>query len=297
MNTYLSHLDYQRSPTGNETATLVGNSLRLSHPVNAGDTAIFVTPNTTVQLNAYDQLTIFDGSSSEVVTVGATVGVGSASFQVASPGFQFAHASGVPLCSDGTQGSLAQTIIDACAALEAYCRQPLLQATYTSEALTLRTTRAMITRDRRVLLRPRRFPVQSISALALQIDAQTTYTLDPTQAQIDSDAQLIKVAQINPTASSQAYYSRTPLLPTTPGQALLTYIAGYVYAQLPYDIRRAAVLLTSELLSDRRNPTGAAELQQGKQHLVTRLRGDTSGDSLLTMRAHKYLDPYRQRAV
>lgn len=296
LNLYLDPYAYQRAATGNDISQLVANLCRIKAPgVVQGATTLPLTTPTNAALNLYDEVVIFDGPASEIVTVAATAPQGGTSLTISAT--QYAHAAGIAVCSDGPQGALAQSIIDASAALEAYCRQPMFQTLYSNEKLPLRTTRAMITRDCRVLIRPRRAPVQSVSALALLLDATVTYTLDAAQCQIDSEGWLVAVAQVNPTGSSQAYYVRTPIAQTTPGLAQISYTAGFAPAVLPGEIRRAAILLTSDLLADRRNPTGAAEVQQGKQHLVTRLRGDTSGDSVLTMRAHKYLDPYRQRAM
>jgi hypothetical protein len=51
--------------------------------------------------------------------------------------------------------------------------------------------------------------------------------------------------------------------------------------------------VVSELLSQRRNPTGAARVHQGKFELEARLRGDETGDSILLMQAKAALEPYR----
>lgn len=273
MNTYLSHLDYQRAPTGNETATLVGNSLRLSHPVAVGDTAIFVTPNTTVQLNAYDQITIFDGPYSEVVTVGATVGVGSASFQIASPGFQFAHVSGVPMCSDGTGGSLSQTIINASEEVESICRQPLLQAVYT-ETYSLQSMQASLDAIGTLNVRTTKNPVTSVASALLTTDV--------------ASGQAIAVTNVKYQGQVVSIVGAGGSIPRcTNGFIDLTFTAGFVYAALPQKIKQACIWLTSELLSDRINPTGAAIDMQGKIHTQYRLKDEKK--SSLYMRAEEAL--------
>jgi hypothetical protein len=293
MNLYLDPYSYIRAATGHDTSQLVGNLCRLASPVAALATTLSLTAALTSQLNQYDQIYLFDGSASEIATLAQPAAVGAT--QISVQALASAHAAGVPFCSDGSVGSLAQCIIDASAAVESYCRQPLYQASYSAEELPLRTSRAMITRDCRVLIRPRRAPVQSVSAVALQIDALLTYTLDASMCQIDSEGWLVTVSQIQPTGNAQAYYTRMPIAQTTPGLVQISYVAGFAPTALPGEIRRAAVLLTSDLLADRRNPTGAAEYRQGRMQLVSRLRGDTSGDSVLTIRAHKWLDPYRQK--
>lgn len=55
----------------------------------------------------------------------------------------------------------------------------------------------------------------------------------------------------------------------------------------------AAVWVVADLLSQRLNPTGAAEYQLGKRRVTQRQRGDLVGDSILLLRAHDALQPYR----
>ena len=62
---------------------------------------------------------------------------------------------------------------------------------------------------------------------------------------------------------------------------------------MPYDIQQAAIWVTSDMLSQRANPTGAAEVALGKRTHVFRQRGDTVGDSILLLRAHDALQPYK----
>lgn len=296
MNTYIDCFQYLRSPTGQDSATLVGNVARLSSATLVGATSLPLSAATTVALNAYDQVTIFDGSSSEVAVVSNVTNQGATSIPVQA--LQFAHAKGTALCSDGAQGSLAAMIVEASAQVEEYCRQPLLLATYSNESLPLRTTRAAVTRDYALMLRPKRFPVVSVSAITAQLTGQATLPLSVANAQIDSDAQLVTLLTM--TASSGGAMTfwgsvSPPIKPTTPGFVTLSYTAGYAYTSLPQSVRQACTWLTSDLLSDRQNPTGAAEIKLGSLALVTRLRGETTGRSVLVMRAEKALDPYRQR--
>lgn len=296
MNTYISIYDYLRAGTGQDTATVLGNVSRIASPgISAGATSISLTTPTTVALNAFDPITIFDGANSEQVTVSTTTGAGASSLPVSAT--QYAHVAGTPLCSDGVQGSLAEMIVNASAQLETYCRQPLLQATYSNEELPLRTMRAAVTRDYRMLLRPKRFPVQSVSAATLQINGMTTVTLSTSYAQLDADAQLVTFTQMSSSTGTTTFWGvfAPPVFPTTPGFVSLSYTAGFAYAALPYDIKQACIWLVSDLLSDRQNPTGAAEIKLGNMQLVTRLRGETSGDSVLVIRAKKALDPYKQK--
>src|SRR6266699_1695830 len=169
-NTYITPHEYKRATTGQEITSLLGNLLRLSSAVGAAGTTLPVTPNTTVNLAVNDPIWIFDGVSSEMVTVTATTASGASSIPVTA--LSYAHSTGVALCSDGTIGSLGQAIESASIEVENICRQPLLQATYTEE-LQLRTMTASINSDGALAIRPRRFPVQSISALSLGMDTST----------------------------------------------------------------------------------------------------------------------------
>jgi hypothetical protein len=62
---------------------------------------------------------------------------------------------------------------------------------------------------------------------------------------------------------------------------------------VPYDIQQAAIWVTADLLAQRLNPTGAAEVALGKRTHVFRQRGDAVGDSILLLRAHDALQPYK----
>jgi hypothetical protein len=296
LNTYIDCFQYVRAPTGHDTTTLVGNLSRLSSATSVGATSIPLQIPTTVLLNAYDNVTIFDGSSSEIAVVSTMTPQGATSIPVQA--LQYAHITGTPLCSDGSQGSLAAMIIDASAQIEEYCRQSLLQATYSNETLPLRTTRAAVTRDYRLLFRPKHFPVTNVSAITALLSDGVTLSLSTSYAQLDADAQLVTMTQLSTTAQSQTTFwgnVSPPMYPTTPGFLQISYTAGYTAASMPPSIRQACIWMTSDLLSDRQNPTGAAEIQLGQMHLVTRLRGETTGRSVLVMRAEKALDAYKQK--
>ena len=87
--------------------------MRFTSIGHVADTTLKNTPNLTVQLNAYDQVTIFDEPNSEVVIVAAQANVNATSFTIQAPGLQFQHAAGIPMCSNGVLGSLADQIVDA----------------------------------------------------------------------------------------------------------------------------------------------------------------------------------------
>lgn len=298
MNLYTDPYRYIRAATGHDTSTVIGNLSRIASPgISIGATSITLTVPTSKVLNVYDIVTIFDGSNSEEVTVTATANQGATSITVSAT--QYAHATGTVIASDGTQGSLASMIANASAAIEAYCRQSLLQTTHSNERLPLRSTRAAVTRDYQLVLRPKQFPVNSVTACTASLDNTTTLTFDTAQAFIDADGLTVTLAQMSTTSGSTNWWGNIspPLYPTTPGWVQLSYMAGYTYAALPNEVHQACIWIASDLLSDRRNPTGAAETQYGDVKLTTRLRGDNSGRSVLVIRAYEILDRYRQRAM
>ena len=295
MNTYISWVDWSRSVTGLEWASLVGNTGRITAPVSIGATTLSVTA-LTVQLNQYDVLTIYDGSSSENVTVQATAAVNATSVTVSAAAF--AHIAGTPFSTDGILGSLAEHILRSSQLLETICKQSLFQSTYTNELLAMPTMRASIDNQYALHFRPRHWPVTSLSALAITTVPGNTITFDPTQVLIDSDKQICMMPNLQPLpvlGSSQAPY---PIWNVTSryreAQVTLSYVAGY--ATLPYDIIEAAVLLVSDQLAKRDNPIGALEVSSGNRHISAAIRGETTGDSILFKRAKKILDNYTVQA-
>lgn len=291
-NIYITALEYKRATTGQEITTLLGNLLRLSSAVSANGVAL-PTPATTVALNQYDIITIFDGSNSEQVEVTANTPQNSTSIPVSA--LQFSHAAGTLYCSDGTLGSLGEAIFIASATVESICEQPLLQATY-AEDYTLRTPAAVINSDLQLWVRPRRFPVTAVSALSIETSVGDTITLDPAQAIIGSTQRLISVPVISALGSGGSLLQlRPPVDQTSSGFVNLTYTSGFVYTLLPWDIKQAAIWLTSDVLSDRLNSTGAAEYQVGSVRRTAFLRGDLTGDSALYKRAVSRLELYRRQ--
>lgn len=297
-NSYLSAHDYRRATTGQEIASILGNLLRIGPgAVAQGATNLPVTPNTTIALNAYDPVTIFDGSSTEVVQVGsAGAVVGSPSIPLLS-GVQFGHVAGTSCCSDGVEGSLAEAILEGSAEVERICRQPLLLATYT-DLLPLLSMRAAVDNGSRLLLRPRQSPAASVSAITIYFTPNSTLALNTSQATIDSTGKTIDISALDTVQSgnNNALYLLNYLDNATPGDVGVTYTAGFAYLSLPLYIRRAAVLLVSDVLSDRLNPAGAALTRQGQLQQETYLRGDLSGESALWKRARKLLQPVIQEA-
>ncbi|HKT40519.1 MAG TPA: hypothetical protein VJR48_19260, partial [Ktedonobacterales bacterium] len=193
-------------------------------------------------------------------------------------------------------GSLAETILRASAWMEGYCQQGTaadrsLYALSRTEQWGMPGSRAWIDRDVIAVVRPGHFPVQSVSSLTLDQGEVGAFALDVAQAQLPSDGRLIEVplfAGIDPllalSRSLRTWIS-------------VTYVGGITPGALPYDLTQACIWVTSELLAERRNPSGAARIRQGKFELQARPWGDRSGDSTLLLQAKAALEPYRAQAL
>ncbi len=295
---YVDHFTFLRNPSGLETASLLGNSLRFSAPGHVGDTTLNCTPVLTVQLNQYDRVTIFDGPNTEVVIVAATASVGASSFTIQSPGLAFQHAAGVAMCSDGVLGSLADTLVNASSDLEDICNQSLFQATWTGEILPMPSMQASIDNQSALTFRPKHYPVTAVSAIQLNAVQGSSVTFDATQAFIDVNQQLVKIPVLNMTGSGgQVFFSPPPFDRTAQQWLTISYTAGFAASALPGEILEAACLLASDILSKRQNPTGADSISLGKKMLTAVIRGDQSGESLLVKQARRKLRRYTRKVV
>jgi hypothetical protein len=298
MNTYIDCFDYTRHPSGLETASLIGNIGRTTG-VLQGATSLPVTPVLAVALNQYDQVTVFDSTQSEVLVVGAGGAVAGSSSIPLQQATQYAHAGGVAFCTDGVKGSLAQAIVDACSFLESICRQSIWESVYTTEILKMPTMRAALDNEGALFFRPRHFPITALTALAIStVQSVPGIAYDVTQAYIDSDHQTVSVPNLQPlpiggNESQMPYTAITPPISRRTNAWLFPqYSAGYAVGALPGDVHDAALLLTSETLSRRQNPTGSAEVDLGDKRLVAFLRGDLSGESGWLKAARTKLAPY-----
>jgi hypothetical protein len=245
-------------------------------------------------------LWILDGPYCEVAQV--TGSPDGTHLTLAAPGTAFDHAAGVSASQAGAGGSLAEALLRAGAWIENYCRQGSpggdrsLYAVSRAERWGMPGSRAWLDNGDVLSVRPGHFPVRSVEALSVTLADGTVVTLDVSQAQIVASARLIEL----PVALAGGAY------PTVPDGPLLsrarrqwvgvTYTGGIpVGTMAPYDVQQACVWVASELLSQRRNPWGAARVQQGKFELEARLRGDASADSILIVQAKAALEPYRAR--
>jgi hypothetical protein len=290
-STYLDHFAYQRMPHGLSLSSYIGNSARLANDISAGATSLPLNTATTVDLNQYDQLYIFDGLNSEIVTVATAAQMPATSITVSPTAY--AHTQGVALCSDGTAGSLGTQLFTTGQWVEDICHQSLWVSTYSNEILSMPTMRAALDEQGQLWFRPRHFPITSLSSLSLQVGNYTATSYDASQAIIDGDRQLVQVPTLQPVSSgSQPPYT---LLRSTVGRgtkATLTITYNSGYTQLPNTVQRACSLLVNQCFVELSNPIGADDMMQGRRSVTFTLRGDTSGESLLVKQARKLLQPY-----
>ena len=301
---YLSHFDYIASPAGLEYASLLGNSLRLSSAVVAGATSLPVVSNTTVQLNQFDAITIYDGPLSEQVLVASATAPGAGSIPIMAPfgvpytGLMNDHTQYAPCSSPGTQGDLGTEILKASAWIENVTKQSLWQTTQT-ENLKMPTMRASLDNQGALNFRTRQYPITAISSLYLGVTLATLQQYDQTQCVIDVN-ELVNVPQLVPVgsgnnSSAPHVLSPVPFSRRANAWCQVTYTAGYTAATMPSDIKDAGVLRTSALLSRRQNPTGADGLDFADKKIQATQRGDSSPYSLLSKEAQQILSNYSLR--
>ena len=297
MNTYLDCFDFLRSTSGLETQSLIGNAARFTSAQAQSATSLSVPTSgigsLTVALNQFDRITIFDGSNSETVRVGAGGAAVAATTVPLMDALQFPHAVGVAWCSDGFAGSLADQISAASAWIETQCYQPLLSTTWANEAIGMPSLRASFANDGGLTFRPRHWPVSSVTALKIAVTQTLATTYDATQVFVDGNRRLCSVPNLIQFPAQQSSNSiPPPPSRSQSAQLILTYQAGYAYSALPADVKEAAILITAELISKRHNPVGAPDLADGASRISVVLRGDLSGESILVKKAIKILSHY-----
>ena len=292
---YISWVDYTLSPEGLEYASLLGNACYLSSAVTAGAISLPVTPGTTVNLNFLDKITIYDGLSTEQVMVASTTNAGASSIPLMAPGLQYAHAQYTPCSSKGTLGDLGSEILKASGWLENITKQSLWNTTQT-ETLRMPSMRASIDNPQVLTFRTKQYPIAAINSLFIGTNLSTLQQYDQTQAIIDAN-ELVTVPQLIATGSGSSTYSIVQSQVNRRMNAYLqvNYTAGYTASAMPSDVKDAAILLTSSLLSRRDNPIGADSVKEGQGQIVATLRGDQSGDSLLVKNAKFLLSNYTLR--
>jgi hypothetical protein len=222
---------------------------------------------------------------------------------LAAPGTAFAHAAGVGVSQAGSSGALAELIARASAWIEGYCAQGVpgdrsLFALARTERWTMPSTRAHLDRDGVLVVRPGHFPVQSVSALSVELGQGQTLAFDASQIELPSAGRVIALPYLlaaSPSPGQQLLLETHGLARGRRQWAVLTYLGGLTAGTLPYDVQQACAWVVGDLLGQRQNPTGAAELHLGKKSLIARQRGDLTGDSLLLLRAKAILEPHKER--
>lgn len=289
---YLDIGDYLRAPTNQETASLLGLNTTLTGAVTAGALTLPVASSTGW---AAGPVWLLDGPWAEVAQV--TGSPDGATLTLAAPGVAQAHGAGVSVSQAGSTGALAEVILRASAWIENYCRQGVpggrsLFALPRVERWGLPGPRAWLEPDGALAVRPGHFPIQSVTALSVETSPGAALALDATQAELPADGRLIELPSM---ALSGA--SANPPLGLARGRRAwvsLSYTGGPAApGAVPYDLRQACLWVVSDLLAQRRNPTGAAAVRMGRFELQARPRTDPSGDSLLLIRAKAALQAYR----
>lgn len=294
LSAYIDVPTYLRAPANQETASLLGMNTT-SAGIQPAGTAAFVVASSAGW--AAGPAWILDGPTSEVVQV--TGSVDGTHITLAAPGTAFAHNAGVSISQAGVKGSLAEVILRASVWIENYCQQGTaggdrsLFALARTERWGMPTTRAWIDRDNVVSIRLGHFPIQSVSSLSIELGQGYSLALDVSQAEIPTMGRLIEVPYLSLITPQVAQLALRGLSRSRRQWAVIAYTGGITPGSVPYDVHQAAIWVTSDMLSQRANPAGAAEVQLGKRTTIFRQRGDTVGDSILLLRAHDALQPYK----
>ena len=176
-----------------------------------------------------------------------------------------------------------------------------LSAWFRAESPTLSvlpSTRAYIDRDNVLAVMPGHFPISAVSALSVDLGQGQSVTLDTTTLEIAAGSRVVEAPFLSLVAGSlnlgtQLALARMGLSRAHRQWAVLTYTGGISQGAVPYDVQQACVWLTSEILGQRGNPFGAAEVSLGHMTRIHRQRGDVKADSILVIRAYEALQPYR----
>ncbi|HEX9108450.1 MAG TPA: hypothetical protein VF832_14500 [Longimicrobiales bacterium] len=298
---FASYLDvpaYLRSAANLETASLLGLNTQTSGATQAAGTTALVVASATGW--AAGPVWLLDGPSSEVAQV--TGSADGTHLTLAAPGTAFAHAAGVSVSQAGTAGALAELIARASGWIEGYCRQGVpgdrgLFAASRTERWGMPSTRAHLDRDQVLVVRPGHFPLLSVSALSIELGQGQSLAFDVSQVELPSAARLVELPYLLNAALSpgQQVLGTRGLSRARRQWAVITYTGGLAVGAVPYDVQQACAWLVSDLLGQRQNPAGAAEVRLGKKTLVARLRGDVSGDSVLRLQAKAALEIYKER--
>lgn len=298
INAYLDTGDVLRAAINQETASLLGLNTTMTAGAGVGALTLPVASSTGW---AAGPVWLLDGPYSEVAQV--TGAPNSTSLTLAAPGIANAHAAGVSISQAGTAGALAETILRASAWIENYCRQGTpndrsLFALARVERLSMPGQRAWLEPDGTLVVRASHFPIQNVTSLSVETAPGAAFSLDTTQIEAPSMGRLLEVPDSALNGLNGAASPVSPTL-TRSGRAWLSlgYTGGPATpGATPYDLRQACLWVVSDLLAQRRNPTGAAAVRMGNFELQARPRADPTADSILLAQAKAALQVYRAEA-
>ncbi len=284
-----------------ETASLTGGNTTLSAAIAAGATTLPIASTAGFPVSGSFTLYLLDGMLSERVSASISGGA-----LLAPGGVASAHAAGISLSSAGTGGCLADVLIRASRAIENYCRQGpaggadrMLYAISRSETATGPSLRCAIDPDWQLIIRPWRWPIQTLSAATLQWGSTSgdALALAASAAIITTAARRVVVPLAQAISATPATLGGCALSRGASFSANWTYTAGPclgpTLADVPDDLRQACYLLAADILTQRQNPYGLSESQQGKLRRSWRMRGDR-WTTMLRERAFALLAPYAE---
>jgi hypothetical protein len=294
ISSYIDIATYLRAPANQETASLLGlNTTTSGGSQPAGTTSLVVAASAGF---AVGPAWILDGPTSEVVSI--TGSVDGTHVTLAAPGTAFAHSAGASVSQAGSKGSLAEVILRASAWMESYCQQGTsggdrsLFALARTERWAMPTTRAFIDPDYVVTVRPGHFPVQSVASMSIELGQGNSLALDVSQVETPTTGRLVELPyllQTPPQVGQQLLLETRGISRARRQWLVITYTGGITVGNVPYDVQQAAIWVVSDMLSQRLNPTGSAEVSLGKRTHIFRQRGDMTGDSILLLRAQDVL--------
>jgi len=285
--------DFLANATGNvETATLVGGNSTLASSITLGASSLPLLSTTGFPPSGVFAAFILDGLFSEKVVAQV-----SGSNLILTGVTAAAHSVGVSVSSAGSQGCLADVILRASRSIDNFCRQGpdgssdrSLFALSRVENLRGPSLRAAYDTASTLTLWPRRWPIQSITSIAIQYGTLAPVLMSLGSPLITDGLRTIEVSAQGVILPPSPMSMRMPWF-----VAVLTYVAGAcgsgALAGVPDDIREACHLFIADLLAQRQNPYGLSDVQQGKLHRTFRNRGD-QWTSMFRERAYELLDPY-----
>lgn len=288
-NAYIDVATFLASAPSAATSGILGANTSLASASAVG--ASTLTVDSSQGVTPGQPLYLFDGPNTEIVRADPTNPTPTATSIALATGSttRFAHSAGVNVATGGPRLSLPQFILQACGWVENYCQQGVmgdrsLLSHSRTERLRMPSTRAKIDPWYSLAVRPRAFPISAVTALAIDFGAGATQTLDTSAIELDATGRSFVLPYVQPLGLSQgvgalALLSGPPVLRGDQAWCVVTYTAGFVWPNLPWNLQTATCLATQEYLAALQNPTGAAMIRQGDVQISQRLRGSGGKES------------------